>query len=96
MSNRGLYLIFRESIETTRLIPFVFTEPLTHREVANFVLKAHPEYVLLSGGCFTVDLDMPEVLCYNSASSIPSLKMTAHDAETLKIAFCDWSTGGGF
>jgi hypothetical protein len=94
------YLIFRESLEVSRLIPFLFSDPLRHIEIANFMQKTYPKTVLLSGGVCTVDLDSSEVLCYtDTGGSMPGLRTGKDDPDILKRAFCEWDAekpGGNF
>jgi hypothetical protein len=86
------YIIFRESLEISRLIPVLFNDPVRHIEIANFMQRVYPKAVLLSGGRCVVDLDKAEVECYNGSDGMPGLKIGKDDPDVLKRAFCEWDT----
>lgn len=84
------YIIFRISLETPKLIPFLFSQHFTVREVANFVSRAQPSLVLMSGGQVTIDLESKTVTCYNGREESSSLRTGRDDAEVIKREFCHW------
>lgn len=90
MTNGSKYLIFRESLEVSRLIPILFSEPVVHLDMANFIQRVYPKSVLLSGGRCVLDLDRREFECYNGADGMPSLRVAKGDIDILIRAFCQY------
>jgi hypothetical protein len=77
------YLIFREGLSSDRFLPFLFSNLLMHREVANFILKGSNSLTLKSGGVCVVTLASGDVTCYDSPLA-KGIRSGKNDAALIK------------